>query len=147
MAATLRRHLYSLLDFSGTRAVDLTWLYGVAAAVVLAIGIATALRGRRREGVALAVGAALVVLLPRILLTAADAGMHVWVKGWVVLGRRDIADADASWQPQRGSDPGLSWYGPLGAILVGAALVLTILALRRRRMGGPRSYSRARLCS
>ncbi len=135
MATTLRRHLYSLLDFSGTRAVDLTALYGIAAAVVLAIGIGAAVRGRRREGIGLAIGAALVVLLPRILLTAADAGMHVWVKGWVALGRRDIADADASWQPQRGSDAGLSWYGPLGAVLVGTALVLTVVGMRRRRTG------------
>ncbi len=135
VATTFRRHLYSLLDFSGTRALDLTALYGIAAVVVLAIGLAVAVRGRRREGIALAIGVALVVLLPRVLLTAADAGMHAWVKGWVVLGRRDIADADDSWQPQSGSDAGLSWYGPLGAILVGAALVLAVLALRRRRSG------------
>ena len=135
VATTLRRHLYSLLDFSGTRALDLTALYAISAVVVLTVGILVAARQRRRRGVLVALGAALVVLLPRILLIAADAGIHVWVKAWLVLGRDDIADADASWQPQRGSDAGLSWYGPLGAILVGAALVLAIVGLRRRSEG------------
>ena len=135
VATTLRRHLYSLLDFSGTRAFDLTELYAISAVVVLAIGVIAAARRRHRRGVVIALGAALVVLLPRILLAAADAGMHVWVKAWVLVGRDDIADADASWQPQTGSDAGLSWYGPLGAILVGSALVLAIVRLRRRASG------------
>jgi len=132
VVTTLRRHLYSLVDFSGTRALDLTALYGISAAIVLALGLLAAARRRSRQGVLLALGAALVVLLPRLLLAAADAGTHVWVKTWLLLGRDDIADAGASWQPQRGSDAGLSWYGPLGGILVGAAIALAVARLRRQ---------------
>ena len=135
VATTARRHLYSLLDFSGTRSVGLTALYGFAALVVLAAGLAVAAVRRDRRDVIVAVGAAGVMLLPRVLVEVANAGMHVWVKGWVVLGRRDIADADASWEPQRASDAGLSWYGPLGAILATAALVLAIVARRRGAVG------------
>ena len=135
VATTARRHLYSLLDFSGTRSVDLTALYGVAAVIVLTAGLAVAAKRRDRRGVVVALCAAGVVLLPRALVEVANAGMHVWVKGWIVLGRRDIADADASWEPQRGSDAGLSWYGPLGAILVTASLVLAVIGRRRRALG------------
>jgi hypothetical protein len=132
VSTTLRRHLYSLLDFSGTRAFGLTALYGVAAVVVLGIGLVAASLRRDRRGALLAVGACAVVFLPRLLAVAADAGMHVWVKGWVVLGRQDIADADASWQPQTGADPALSWYGPVGAVLLVSALALTVVRCRRR---------------
>lgn len=135
VATTLRRHLYSLLDFSGTRALDLTDLYGIAAVAVLAVGLVVAILRRRPRVAVVGLGAALVVFSPRLLLAAADAGMHVWVKWWVVLGRRDIADADASWQPQTAADAGLSWYGPLGAILLVGALGLAI-ARRRRGTGG-----------
>ena len=135
VATTLRRHLYALLDFSGMRSVGLTALFGITALAVLAVGLVAAARGRSRRAVLLALGAAAVAFLPRALVELADLGMRGWVKAWVVLGRRDIADADASWQPQTASDAGLSWYGPLGAILVGAALVLAVVGLRRRSTG------------
>jgi hypothetical protein len=131
VATTLRRHVYGLLDFSGTRAFDLTALYGATALAVLTVGLVAALRGGRGRGVLLAVGAAVVVFLPRALVELGDLGMHGWVKAWVVLGRRDIADADASWQVQTASDAGLSWYGPLGAVLVAAAVVIAVARLRR----------------
>ena len=92
VATTLRRHLYSLLDFSGTRALDLTALYAIPR-------WPRDRPPRRRasaastKGVLVALGAALVVILPRVLLAAADAGMHVWVKGWLLVGRNDIANA------------------------------------------------------
>ena len=136
VATTLRRHLYALLDFSGMRSVGLTALFGITALAVLAVGLVAAARRRSRRAVLLALGAAAVVFLPRALVEVARrSGMRGWVKAWVVLGRRDIADADASWQPQTASDAGLSWYGPLGAILVGAALVLAVVGLRRRATG------------
>ena len=135
VATTLRRHLYALLDFSGMRSVGLTALFGITALAVLAVGLVAAARRRSRRAAVIAVGAAAVAFLPRALVELADLGMHGWVKAWVVLGRHDIADADASWQPQTASDAGLSWYGPLGAILVGAALVLAVVGLRRRSTG------------
>jgi hypothetical protein len=117
------------------RAVDLTAAFGLAALAVLAVGLLVAARRRNRRVLLVALGAAAVALLPRMLMELADVGMHGWVKAWRVLGRDDIAAADASWQPQTASDAGLSWFGPLGAILVGAALVLAVVGLRRRSTG------------
>jgi hypothetical protein len=44
-----------------------------------------------------------------------DQFLRVWHELWLVVDRRDIADADSSWQWQISSDPALSWFGPLAA--------------------------------
>jgi hypothetical protein len=137
IATTFRRHLFSFLDFSGVRDLELTTVYGLAAIVVLGIGIgigATLLRGRRARTILVAVGAAVVVFLPRLLVEVADGTLRAWYKAWTLVGRSDIAEADSSWQPQTAPDAGLSWYGPVASILLGATAVLVVLAVRRRRL-------------
>jgi hypothetical protein len=133
IVTTFRRHLYSYVDFSGLRELDPTTVYGLAALAVVAVGlVAAAVAGRRRLVVVASV-AAIVVFLPRVLVEVGDLALRAWYRGWSLVGREDIA-ADSSWQPQTAPDAGLSWYGPVAAILIGTALALVLVAVRRRRL-------------
>ena len=136
VATTLRRHLYALLDFSGMRSVGLTALFGITALAVLAVGLVAAARGRSRRAVLLALGAAAVAFLPRALVEAGrTAACAAGSRPGSCSGAATSRTPMRRWQPQTASDAGLSWYGPLGAILVGAALVLAVVGLRRRSTG------------
>ena len=128
---TIRRYLYSFVDFSGSRDIGVFTLYGGVAIAVLAIGVVVGLvRGRLRDTVLVAIGAAAVIVLPLALIELGRGALRGWFKFWLVLGREDIARADASWQLQVGSDAALSWYGPVAAALlvVGTAFVLRDVA-------------------
>lgn len=132
---TIRRYLFSFVDFSGSRDIGVFTLYGGVAAAVLALGLVVGLaRHRVRDTLLVAVGAAAVVVLPLALVELGRGALRGWFKFWLVLGREDIARADASWQLQVGSDAALSWYGPVAAALlvVGTAFVLRDVVRRRR---------------
>ncbi len=132
---TIRRYLYSFVDFSGSRDIGVFTLYGGVAIAVLVVGVVVGLaRSRVRETVLVALGAAAVVVLPLALVELGRGALRGWFKFWLVLGREDIARADASWQLQVGSDAALSWYGPVAAALlvVGTAFVLADVVRRRR---------------
>ena len=116
---TIRRYLFSFVDFSGSRDIGVFTLYGGVAIAVLAIGLVVGLaRGRVRDTVLVAIGAAAVIVLPLALIELGRGALRGWFKFWLVLGREDIARADASWQLQVGSDAALSWYGPVAAALL-----------------------------
>jgi len=132
---TIRRYLFSFVDFSGSRDIGVFTLYGGVAIAVLALGLVIGLaRGRVRDSMLVAVGAAAVIVLPLALVELGRGALHGWFKFWLVLGREDIARADASWQLQVGSDAALSWFGPVAAALlvVGTAFVLWDVFRRRR---------------
>jgi hypothetical protein len=131
---TIRRYLYAFVDFSGSRDIGVFTLYGAVALAVLALGLAIGVaRHRARETVLVALGASAVVLLPLALVEVGRGALRAWFKAWTVVGREDIAHADASWQLQVGSDAALSWYGPVAAALlvVGTAFVVADVVRRR----------------
>jgi hypothetical protein len=137
IAPTIRRELYSLVDFSGTRGIDLyrspsspfttfEEIFGILALLALVVGAAWGIgAGRTRRGLALGAGAAVVIVLPAALVVVGDQFLRVWHEFWLVVGRPAIAEADSSWQWQMSSDPALSWFGPLAAslLVVGTAIV------------------------
>ena len=137
IAPTIRRELYSLVDFSGTRGIDLypsppspfttlEEIFGLLGLLALVVGGAWGIgAGRTRCGLALGAGAALVVVLPAALVVVGDQFLRVWHEFWLVVGRPAIAEADSSWQWQLSADPALSWFGPLAAslLIVGTAIV------------------------
>lgn len=130
VAPTLRRLVYGFVDFSGYRELDETAVLGVAAIVAAALALlATRGRGRRT---ALVVAA--VVLAPLALVRAGELALRAWYKGWTLVGRADIALADDSWELQTAADPGLSWYGPVAAVLLVAGTVLVVVAVRSGRL-------------
>ena len=137
IAPTIRRELFSLVDFSGTRGIDLypsppspfttlEEIFGLLGLLALVVGGAWGIgAGRTRRGLALGAGAALVVVLPAALVVVGDQFLRVWHEFWLVVGRPAIAEADSSWQWQLSADPALSWFGPLAAslLIVGTAIV------------------------
>ena len=131
---TIRRYLFSFVDFSGSRDIGVFTLYGGVAIAVLAIGLVVGFaRGRVRDTVLVAIGAAAVIVLPLALIELGRGALHGWFKFWLVLGREDIARADASWQLQVGSDAALSWYGPVAAALLVVGTVFVVRDVVRRR--------------
>jgi hypothetical protein len=132
---TIRRYVFSFVDFSGSRGIGVFTLYGGVAAAVLVTGLIVGLvRGRLRDSMLVALGAAAVVTLPLALVELGRGALRGWFKFWLVVGREDISHADASWQLQVGSDAALSWYGPVAAALlvVGTPFALCDVVRRRR---------------
>lgn len=132
---TIRRYLFAFVDFSGSRDIGVFTLYGAVAGAVVVLGLVLGLvRRRLRSTLLVAVGAAAVIVLPLALVEIGRGALRAWFKFWLVLGREDIARADASWQLQVGSDAALSWYGPAAAALlvVGTAFVLADVVRGRR---------------
>jgi hypothetical protein len=137
IAPTMRRELYSFVDFSGTRGIDLypsppspfttlEEIFGLLGLVALVVGAAWGIgAGRTRRGLVLGAGAAAVIVLPVALVVLGDQFLRVWREFWVAVGRPAIAEADSSWQWQLSSDPAVSWFGPLAAslLIVGTAIV------------------------
>jgi hypothetical protein len=135
IAPTIRRHLFSLIDFSGARGIPTGILFDVVAAVTIVIGVAWGVRRRTpRRGVRVGATAALVVLSPLVVALGARLAIHAWYKLWLILDRRDIAVSDDSWQIQVASDAALSWFGPVATVLLIGATFVVLRDVRRRRL-------------
>lgn len=117
------------VDVPGARGRDLL-LYAVAGLVVAAL-VMLARRGRPRE--ALLVGGVVlgVAILPLAWPELATTLERVHVKLWRVLGRDDLAYVDIGRDIRR-SASNVSWYGPLGTILLVVGIWASIRAVRRR---------------
>jgi 4-amino-4-deoxy-L-arabinose transferase-like glycosyltransferase len=113
------------VDPSGSVGRD-RFLYVVAAAVVLLVG----LRARRRAGVL--VGAALTAV-PLAFQPVQHGLLHAYQKLWVSLSRHTLAFLGFDKHLTRAS-PFQSWYGPLGLLLVLAGFGLVWAGLRRRTL-------------
>jgi hypothetical protein len=135
IAPTLRRHLYSFVDFSGARGIPLGILFGTIAVATVVAGVAWGVaQGRRRRGVVIGGLAALVVLSPLLAVPLGRLGLRAWYKLWLVLDRREIAVSDDSWQLQVASDAALSWFGPVATILLVAGTAIVVREVVRRRL-------------
>lgn len=144
IAPTVRRELYSFVDFSGTRGIDVykaaspfttvEELFGVLGLLALVVGATWGIgAGRIRSGLVLGAGAAGVIVLPAALAAAGDQFLRVWHGFWLAVDRPDIAAADNSWQWQVSSDAAASWYGPVAASLLVVATALVAYETWRRR--------------
>jgi hypothetical protein len=132
VAARTLRIAIEFVDLSGAGGRD-RWLYGIAAIVVLAVAIVVFVRTRARGTLVAGGIAALVAAVPLLLLPFEHRLINVYFKFWDALGRRDLANLDSGRDLTK-SASNFSWYGPLGSVLLVAAAVLVIVAVRRRQL-------------
>jgi hypothetical protein len=130
-AAAVARGLRSaiqLVELPGAVGRD-RWLYLVAAAVLLA-GLAFAYR-RRSATAALgaAAGAALLAALPVLTPNVRRYLDEAYLELWRAVGRDDLAVTVGRDITRSASN--VTWYGPLGALLVVFGIVVAVIAARR----------------
>jgi hypothetical protein len=119
------------LDISGAQGRSL--LFYVAAAVVLALGLALATRRWRDMLVA-----GVVVVSPLLLLVASsEVGRPSLIRLYDFLDKPDgylaVGDTVSS-SPRTASDTA-SWFGPLGFLLVVGVAIAALVLVRRRALG------------
>ena len=145
IAPTLRRELFSFVDFSGTRGIDLykapspfttvEELFGLLGLLALVVGVAWGLgAGRIRRGLVLGAGAAMVIVLPPALAAGGDQLLRVLREFWLAVDRPDLAAADGTWEWQLSSDAAASWFGPVAASLLIVATAIVVYETVRRRL-------------
>ena len=131
VAATAARGLRSaiqLVELPGAVGSD-RWLYAVTAAVLL--GALAVVLWPRRGARAVAIGAvaALVAVAPVFTPDVRRYLDQAYQDLWDALGRSDLA-AEVGRDITR-SASNVTWYGPLGALLLTAGIVVAVVAARR----------------
>lgn len=117
IVTTVLRLMLDLVDLSGG-----PWphrLLFVVGALVLAALAISRLHRSKRQALGLAAAAALtasVLLVP----LATGVGQDFVFRAWVAMGRPPTAPFEQGWKLNVEADPALSWYGPLGSLLVTA---------------------------
>jgi hypothetical protein len=106
------------------------WLYLVAAVVVLAVGLLIAARRRARGTAVAAVVAGAIVAVPVAFVTLHEQLRDGFQRVWLDAGEPDLAFLGADREAVPPS-PFVSWYGPLGVLIVVGAVVLAVREVRR----------------
>jgi hypothetical protein len=127
--AQLSRLAIDAVDPAGSVGRD-RWLYLVAALVVLAVGLVIAMRRSSRGAAIAAVVAAAVVAAPVAFVTLHERLLDGFQRFWLDAGEPDLAFLGADREAVPPS-PFVSWYGPLGVLIVIAAVVLAVRDVRR----------------
>jgi glycosyl transferase family 87 len=131
VADTVARALRSaiqLIELPGGGGRD-RWLYLVAAAILF-VGLAVAYRRRSAvTAVGSGAAAALVAVLPVLTPDVRRYADQAYLELWRAIGRDDLA-VDVGRDITR-SASNVTWYGPLGALLIVAGIVLAVIAARR----------------
>ena len=102
-------------------------LLGIAATVAI-------LRGRRREGSALAIGGLIVFVTPLLLISVGLGLSWTWRTGWRVLGSDHLAGQIKPFVLSTFSDSSATRYGPIGVLLLVGGVILAL-----RAGGSPRA--------
>jgi hypothetical protein len=132
VTALIVRLAIEFIDLSGANGRD-RWLYAFSAAFIVAVAVGLFLRRRRPRMLALGAVAALIALVPIALLPIEHQIIRAYFKFWDLVGRRDLASIDSGRDITRSAD-NYSWFGPLGSVLLVAAGVVAIRAVRRRQL-------------
>jgi cbb3-type cytochrome oxidase subunit 3 len=132
VTALIVRLAIEFIDLSGANGRD-RWLYAVSAALIVAIALGLFLKRRHRRVLALGAVAAVIALVPIALLPIEHQIIRAYFKFWDAVGRRDLASIDSGRDITRSAD-NYSWFGPLGSVLLVAAGVLAIRAVRLRQL-------------
>ena len=127
------RSSIQLVELPGAVGRD-RWLYAVTAAVLF-LALATLLWRRRGRGaIVIGVVAAGVAVMPVLVPTLRRYLDQAYVDLWRAVGRDDLAVS-----PGRDitlSASNVTWYGPLGLMLLVGGIVLAVVAVRRRWIPG-----------
>jgi hypothetical protein len=129
-------------DLSGAESTDRFVLPGLTdsdvlayavAAVVLAAGlVAASLATRRRLALRLGLAAGAMALVPLLVAPVGYGLWRVFAKAHDVVGGRNEALPAGEWPPQTTAGESLSWFGPLGLVLVAGATIASVVLFRRR---------------
>jgi len=130
-SARALRSAIQLIELPGAVGRD-RWLYAVVAGAILAVAGAVSLVRRSRGAIATACVAAAVTLVPVAVPDVRRYADAAYRELWRTVGRDDLA-AEVGRDITR-SASNVTWYGPLGLILVIAALVVVAVAVRRRML-------------
>jgi hypothetical protein len=131
-AAFFLRRVIDAVEPAGAVGRD-RWLYGVAAAVVLCIGLVLSLRRRSRSTLATALLASAFTAAALAVHPAYDFLLRAYQKVFFELGRPLLAFLEADRDPARASSY-RSWFGPLAVPLVLLSAVLVAQEVRRRNL-------------
>jgi hypothetical protein len=123
--ARAMRWATSAIELPGAEGLD-RYLYVLAGAALLAVGIAA-----RRRSVA---WAGVVVAAVPLVLALRWTADEIYTRGWFRLGREDLSQYDPGDFSGTIAATGYTWYGPVGLVLVVAALVLVWRHVRRREL-------------
>jgi hypothetical protein len=118
-----------LVDLSGAPSPYATLLL-VAAGALAAVGL-WRLRSSASQGAGL-IAAAGLTTLPYVAEHAVGVLQDAIVRVWAALGRPETAPFELGWNLNVEADPVLSWFGPLGALLlVTGTVAIVVLWLRK----------------
>jgi 4-amino-4-deoxy-L-arabinose transferase-like glycosyltransferase len=131
VVVTLLRLLLDVVDLSGTPGSFRLAYLAVAAGV---IALACALRPGSRSRAAVAVGGVLAAT-PLLIHGTFNVLQDLVFRSWAALGRPVTPPFEFGWNLNVVSDPALSWFGPLGALLFAGAIG-TVVLWRRRALPG-----------
>jgi hypothetical protein len=126
--ARMLRSSIQLVELPGAVGRD-RWLYAVTAALVLAVVVLVSRRAGTSRAVWIGAAAAALAVLPVLVPDLRRYLDQAYRDLWQALGRDDLA-------VEVGRDITISasnvtWYGPLGALLLAAGLVVAVVAARR----------------
>ena len=136
VAPTVARALRSaiqLIELPGGVGRD-RWLFAVTALLLLLALVAVALLPGRRRALRLAVIAAVIALLPVLTSDVRRYADQTYRDLWRTLGRDDLALEVG--RDITVSASNVTWYGPLGALLLVCGLVAAVVASRRGLLPG-----------
>jgi len=131
VAAAVARGLRSalqLVELPGAVGRD-RWLYVLTAAVLFAALAVLLQRRRGRAAIAIGATAAVVTVLPVLVPTLRRYADQAYVDLWQALGRNDLAVSPGRDITLAASN--VTWYGPLGLMLLVGGIVLTVIGARR----------------
>lgn len=120
--ARLMRYATSAIELPGGIGLD-KYLYVAAGAALVVVALALRRRALLWSGV-------LVGAVPLVLVARRGAD-ELYTRGWYRLGREDLSSLDPGDFSGRIAATGYTWYGPVGLVLVVAALVVVLARLRR----------------
>ncbi|HEU0304996.1 MAG TPA: hypothetical protein VFR32_10505 [Gaiellaceae bacterium] len=129
LPASVGRLVVDAFDPAGSVGRD-RYLYVVAAAVVLAVGLLAASRRRSRAVAVTAIVAAGLALVPVLFVSLHDRILRGFQRFWLELDKPALAFIGDHREPVPPS-PFVSWYGALGLLLFVASLPLVMRAVRR----------------
>jgi hypothetical protein len=128
-AARVLRSAIQLVELPGAVGRD-RWLYVLTAALLLVCLVALLRAPRGSRAVGIGTVAALVALLPIFTPDVRRYLDEAYLRLWRALGRDDLAVSVGRDITRSASN--VTWYGPLGVLLLVVGLVVAIVAARRR---------------
>jgi hypothetical protein len=125
--------LLNTIELPGSSPTRSTWLFALFAIMLVIAGGVARIRGRPGALLPLAAAGVIVFAVPSLLVVEGNGITRVWRLSWAALGRNEPADELSQFNLPTVSDPSLTWYGPVGALLIFGGIVLALRASGSRR--------------